>query len=92
MTDGLIPLQEKDKWGYKDQKGLEVIEPKFDYQSSFSQGLAAVKINDKWGFINQTGGEAVGVSPYPRLNRILATIVNVAVNRSQHDAMTNTGQ
>lgn len=37
-------------------------------------------------------GEAVGVSPYPRLSGILATIVSVAVNHSQHDAMTNTEQ
>jgi serine/threonine protein kinase len=34
---------------------LMVIQPQFDYASSFSEGLAQVKINDKWGSIDKTG-------------------------------------
>lgn len=57
MVGSLIPFQEGGKWGYKDEKGQEVIKPKLDYVRSFSQEMAAVKINEKWGYINQTGGK-----------------------------------
>jgi hypothetical protein len=59
MTNNLEPFQIGDMWGYKDQKGLEVIEPKFAHARNFSEGLAVVKINDKWGYIKETGGEVI---------------------------------
>lgn len=43
------------KWGFIDNDGKIVIEPKFDEAKSFSNGLAAVKLGDNWGFINERG-------------------------------------
>lgn len=32
---------------------------KYDYTSSFSEGLASVKLNGKWGFIDKSGSEVI---------------------------------
>lgn len=37
------------KWGFVNNDGKTVIEPKFDEAMSFSNGLAAVRSGDKWG-------------------------------------------
>lgn len=48
------------KYGYIDNKGRFVIEPKFDYARDFqSNGLAVVEINNKSGIINSTGNYVV---------------------------------
>jgi len=53
------------KWGFIDQTGKIVIEPKYTAVSDFSEGLAAVKtggthfIGGKWGFIDRTGVEVI---------------------------------
>ena len=61
------------KWGYIDKTGKEVVPCKYDFASSFSDGLAAVNIGavydwtmehssmygGKWGYIDKTGKEAV---------------------------------
>ena len=50
---------ENEKYGYKDQSGQVIINPKFDFAHSFSEGLALVGILDnqelKYGFINAQG-------------------------------------
>lgn len=46
---------EKGKFGYKDESGLVVIQPQFDFAIAFSYGLAPVKIGKKWGYINEKG-------------------------------------
>jgi hypothetical protein len=44
------------KYGYIDNKGRFIIEPKFDYARDFqSNGLAVIEINNKSGIINSTG-------------------------------------
>lgn len=43
------------KWGFVDDNGNVVIEPKYDKAKSFSNNLAAVSINGKWGFIDAEG-------------------------------------
>lgn len=64
FSDGLAPVSigEYDEreghnkdWGYINQKGILVIEPKFEDAEPFSEGLAAVKVNKKWGYINNKG-------------------------------------
>ncbi|MCO5285324.1 MAG: WG repeat-containing protein [Chitinophagaceae bacterium] len=46
------------KYGYKDKSG-NIIQPKYDYARSFSEGLGRVKQNGKWGYIDKTGKEIV---------------------------------
>ncbi len=47
------------KWGFMDRTGRLIVEPWFDYASSFSQGLAMIRMGPrkggKWGFINKAG-------------------------------------
>ena len=47
------PIEENDLWGYIDQEGNVVIEPKFEGASDFSEGLALFKINGLWGYLDQ---------------------------------------
>jgi hypothetical protein len=47
----LLQRQEKairNKWGYINAEGKQVVECKFDYAYSFSGGLAMVKLNGKY--------------------------------------------
>lgn len=50
-------------YGYINDKGVEVIAPKYQEAKGFSSddGLAAIKTKGKWGFINKTG--AVVITP-----------------------------
>ena len=40
MTTPLFPISVKEKTGFIDAKGRIVIEPRFDFAGSFSEGLA----------------------------------------------------
>lgn len=52
----LLPVAVDGKWGYIDQKGTFVIEPKFDLAYLFSDGLALVQnAEGKMGFIDIHG-------------------------------------
>ena len=42
-------------WGYIDESGRIVVEPKYESASHFSNGLAAVKTDGKWGYIDPKG-------------------------------------
>lgn len=43
------------KYGFINQTGQIVIDPRFENANKFSEGLAGVKIANKWGFIDSTG-------------------------------------
>ncbi len=43
------------RFGYVNQKGVYMIQPKFDDARNFRQGFAAVEQNGKWGFIDPRG-------------------------------------
>lgn len=43
------------KYGYINNKGQIVIQPKFDEALGFSNGLACVEMSGKWGFIDNSG-------------------------------------
>ena len=55
----LFPARENGKCGYINKEGKFVINPKFNYAWSFSEGLARVRIGDeetgKYGYINKEG-------------------------------------
>lgn len=52
----LVPFEGNNgKWGYKDKTGKVVIELKYDFATSFSEGLASVNLDGKWGVIDKTG-------------------------------------
>lgn len=43
------------KWGYMDQHGEMIIEPKFDKVTNFENGEAEVEISWQWRTIDKTG-------------------------------------
>jgi hypothetical protein len=50
-----------DKYGYKDQKGKVIVEPKYDLAYSFEEGRAAVRLNGKYGYLGEDGKEIVSL-------------------------------
>lgn len=57
----LIPFYSgaNDKYGYKDEKGNEVVAPKYDLAYPFVEGMAAVRIDGKYGYLDASGREVV---------------------------------
>lgn len=43
------------KWGFMDVLGNTVIQPQFDDEGHFFNGLARVRVGRLWGFINESG-------------------------------------
>ena len=43
------------KYGFVDQRGRKVIEPKFDYAYDFKGGFAIIKNGKDYGIIDETG-------------------------------------
>jgi hypothetical protein len=50
---------DKDKWGFIDETGKEVVPPKYDVVGDFSEGFAIVELNGKYGFVDMKGKEVV---------------------------------
>lgn len=46
-----------DKYGYKDEKGKVIIQPKYDLAYPLSEGMAAFRLNGKYGYVDQHGRE-----------------------------------
>ena len=51
-AENLTPFKEKEKYGYKNDKGQVVIRAMYDDAHDFLEDLAAVKVGKLWGFIN----------------------------------------
>jgi len=48
-----------DKYGYKNEKGKVIVEPKYDLAYNLDEGMAAFRLNEKYGFIDESGKEVV---------------------------------
>jgi len=44
FSEGLVPIESRNKWGYVDRSGRVVIQPQFEDAGDFSEGLAPVKV------------------------------------------------
>lgn len=55
FTEGLASVSVNNKWGFVDQKGVEIIPPQFDEVHPFHNGLARIKKDSINGFINKSG-------------------------------------
>ena len=58
-TDGLFAIKEKSKWGFMNQKGEYIVNPKYDDCESYKYGYAKVKMGTKWGIIDKSGTEII---------------------------------
>ncbi len=59
FSEGLAPVQIKNKFGYIDKIGKVVIKPLFDAAAPFSEGLACVSVEGKVGYIDKTGNYVI---------------------------------
>jgi hypothetical protein len=50
---------ENGKFGFKDENGKILVEPKYESVNNFFQGTAKIKLNGKYGYIDKTGKEIV---------------------------------
>ena len=57
FSEGLCDVMssENNKIGYIDKQGRWIIQPQFDWASSFKDNVALVQLDNKWGFINKKG-------------------------------------
>ncbi len=58
-SEGMLAVKEKGKWGYINQKGDYIVNPKYDDCESFKYGYAKVKTGTKWGIIDKSGTEII---------------------------------
>lgn len=49
------PFKENNKYGYKDENGNVIIEPKYDYADKFQHDLANISLTNKVALIDRTG-------------------------------------
>lgn len=62
--DGLMLVMNKNKHGYVDIKGKEVIELKYEAAGQFNGGLAPVKTEPGWIFIDRTEKKVIDATMY----------------------------
>jgi hypothetical protein len=55
FSEGLAAVEQKDKSGYMDKAGRQIIPPTYNDVQHFSEGLAAVLIEGKYGYIDRSG-------------------------------------
>lgn len=56
FADGFASVcNQKGKWGYIDKAGKEVIPYRYNYATSFAEGVARVLINTTWHTIDKEG-------------------------------------
>lgn len=84
LSDGLIAVKKKDKFGFIDYKGNEVIDFKFDKASDFEKEHSVVKINNKFGLINKKG-EYIIEPIYDTLDYDKWTMLCKIINGKQFD-------
>lgn len=53
LSDGMYKVVLAKKYGWNDQSGKQVIDPTYDYASSFVGGYAYARLNGKYGVINK---------------------------------------
>ena len=56
-TDGMLAIREKGKWGYINEKGDVIVQPKYDTCTAFKYGYGRVKKGTKWGIVDRSGTE-----------------------------------
>ena len=87
----LTPFEVEDKIGFVDAQSNIIISPRYDWSSSFREGLCAVKEGDKVGFINARGEVVVPIMYDTALN-FSEGLAGVCINKEcgYVDAQGNT--
>ena len=56
-TENMLAVREKGKWGYVNDKGDMIVQPKYDTCTAFKYGYGRVKKGTKWGIVDRSGTE-----------------------------------
>jgi len=59
FSEGLAPFPKDGKYGFIDNTGKFVIEPKYDFVQGFSDGLSSFYDNGRNGYVDKTGKEVL---------------------------------
>ena len=82
-----------EKYGFINKNGDVVIEHRFEYARSFSDGLAAVKTKEKWGFVDRLGNMVINAN-YGFVNNFSEGLVGFSLSNSsrKYGYMDKTGR
>jgi hypothetical protein len=58
-SDNRAAVRLKDKWGFIDESGKEIISLQYDDVKPFKRGFAQVQLNGKWGYIDIQGEKII---------------------------------
>ena len=61
ISNGLVPVEVGEKYGYMDTALVIPEKLEYDYASSFSDGLAKVKKDNKYGYIDKSGNTVIPI-------------------------------
>lgn len=64
--------QENALWGYKNENGKIVVEPKYTYAQEFNHGYARVSIRGKAGLLDSTGKEIIQPLKYTHIGNFIS--------------------
>ncbi|MBK6766721.1 MAG: WG repeat-containing protein [bacterium] len=77
----LFPIiNESSRWGFMDETGQVVVEPRYAFVDVFTEGLARVKRDEMWGYVDVNGKEVVEPK-YERARRFADGLAAVRVDR-----------
>jgi hypothetical protein len=59
LSEGRIRVQLNGKYGFVDEQGKVVVEPRYDNARDFRLKRAAIERDGKWGFLDPDGKEVI---------------------------------
>lgn len=66
VKDGLILVIRKGRYGCINEKGIEIVPPKYDSVYPFNKRVARIELNGKWGLLDIIAGKEIIPPQYER--------------------------
>ena len=63
FKEGMVPVLVNEKWGFLNEMGKLVIEPKYDKVSRFEEGYSIAKIGEQFFIVDKVGNEILIQAP-----------------------------
>lgn len=77
FSEGIARVKLNSKWGFIDEAGNEIINPKYDEAGTFSEDATPVKFNGKYSLIDKTGKEIILPKKYDFINSFSEGLASV---------------
>ncbi|MFH0974946.1 MAG: WG repeat-containing protein [Spirochaetota bacterium] len=77
---GLILVKEQTKYGFINNKGKEIVPPRYDQLDSMIEGIARVAIDGKWGLLNTSGQEIIPLK-YDYIYKFADSFAKIELNK-----------